>query len=110
MSPLKGLLLILSSWTWSPAAALPMMRTAPMECPLDDGNLLDVVLFATSNEECRQMCQDNEKCIFYHFYRGATNDRAIDAEKVENQPAQCFLYDQCSREVLLATQDCPLTK
>ena len=90
--------------------ALPMMRTAPMECPLEDGNLLDVVLFARNNEECRQMCQDNEKCIFYHFYQGATNDRAIDAENVENQPAQCFLYDMCNREVLPATEDCPLTK
>jgi len=91
--------------------ALPMMRTAPLECPLDDGNLLDVVLFARNDEECRQMCQDNEKCIFYHFYQGATNDRALDgAEDVENQPAQCFLYDMCNREVLPATEDCPLTK
>jgi hypothetical protein len=91
--------------------ALPMMRTAPLECPLDDGNLLDVVLFARNDEECRQMCQDNEKCIFYHFYKGAENDRALDgAEDVENQPAQCFLYDMCNREVLPATEDCPLTK
>jgi len=87
-----------------------MMRTAPMECPLDDGNLLDVVLFARNDQECRQMCQDNEKCIFYHFYQGATNNRAVDAENVENQPAQCFLYDMCNREVLPATEDCPLTK
>lgn len=84
-----------------------------MECPLEDGNLLDVVLFAQSDDECRQMCQENEKCIFYHFYQGAapsTNDRTFDAEKVENQPSQCFLYDACNREVLPATQDCPLTK
>ena len=91
-------------------SGLPMMRTAPMECPLEDGNLLDVVLFAKNYEECRQYCQDHEKCIFYHFYKGATNDLARDSEKVENQPAQCFLYDMCNREVLAATDDCPLTK
>ena len=91
--------------------ALPMMRTAPMECPLENGNLLDVVLFAQNDQECRQMCQDNEKCIFYHFYQGGNgNDRAIDAEEPENQPAQCFLYDMCNREVLSASEDCPLTK
>jgi hypothetical protein len=32
------------------------------------------------------------------------------AEKVEHQPSQCFLYDACSRSVLPATADCPLTK
>jgi len=90
--------------------ALPTMRQAPRECPLENGNLLDVVLFAKSDEECRQMCANNEKCIFYHFYKGATNDRAIASESVDNQPAQCFLYDACNREVLPATEDCPLTK
>ena len=50
--------------------ALPTMRQAPRECPLENGNLLDVVLFAKSDEECRQMCANNEKCIFYHFYKG----------------------------------------
>lgn len=101
---------LFSGLVFSVCQALPAMRTAPLECPLEDGNLLDVVLFAQNDAECRQMCQDNEKCIFYHFYRGAINDRAIDAEKVENQPAQCFLYDECNREVLAATEDCPLTK
>ena len=57
----------------------------------------------------KKNCQENEKCIFYHFYEGTTpNDKAI--ESVQNQPAQCFLYDMCNREVLQATDDCPLTK
>ena len=44
------------------------------------------------------------------FLKGAINDRAIEAESVDNQPAQCFLYDGCNRLVLSATEDCPLTK
>ena len=54
------------------------MRKAPRECPLENGNLLDVVLFARNDDECRKMCSHNEQCIFYHFYEGSnTNDRAI---------------------------------
>ena len=29
---------------------------------------------------------------------------------LEAQPSQCFLFDKCSRDVLEATVDCPLTK
>ncbi len=43
----------LSMLTLKSSEALPMMRTAPMECPLENGNLLDVVLFATSNADCK---------------------------------------------------------
>jgi hypothetical protein len=38
------------------------------------------------------------------------DDEDEGAEKVEHQPSQCFLYDACSRSVLPATADCPLTK
>ena len=87
------------------------MRTAPTECPLEDGNLLDVVLFAKNEDECRDLCADNAQCIFYHFYDGVGNDRALENALVEgSQPAQCFLYDMCNRKVLPATDDCPLTR
>ncbi len=65
---------------------------------------------------CRQLCQQNEDCIFYHYYEGASSPDLDEdgvergAENVDNQPSQCFLYDECSREVLAATDDCPLTK
>jgi hypothetical protein len=58
-------------------------------------------------------------CIFYHYYKGSKADSEAKsgdededegAEKVEHQPSQCFLYDGCSRSVLPATADCPLTK
>ena len=48
--------------------AIPRMRVAPLECPLQDGNLLDVGLFATNEEECKELCASNAQCIFYHFY------------------------------------------
>ena len=60
-----------------------------------------------------------QACIFYNYYKGSKPDseaRSDDddddegAEKVEHQPSQCFLYDACSRSVLPATADCPLTK
>jgi hypothetical protein len=106
-------LFVLTVLAFDMAHGLPMMRTAPIECPLEDGNLLDVVLFSKDIAECRQLCQDNEDCIFYHYYKGSSMDRkeATDGgEKVEKKPSQCFLYDMCTREVLPATEDCPLTK
>ena len=61
-----------------------------------------------------------QACIFYHYYKGSKPDaesRSGDEdveeegpEQVEHQPSQCFLYDGCSRSVLPATSDCPLTK
>jgi hypothetical protein len=42
------------------ALSLPMMRTAPTECPLENGNLLDVHLFISDEAQCKQLCQANE--------------------------------------------------
>ena len=33
-----------------------------------------------------------------------------ETNSLEAQPSQCFLFDKCSRDVLEATVDCPLTK
>ena len=95
-------------YTW----AIPRMRVAPLECPLQDGNLLDVGLFAQSEQECKELCAANAQCIFYHFYDGLdNNDRDLEENDNEvSQSAQCFLYDDCNRQVLPATDDCPLTR
>ena len=45
------------------ALSLPMMRTAPTECPLENGNLLDVHLFISDEAQCKQLCQANEVCL-----------------------------------------------
>ena len=50
------------------ALALPMMRTAPMECPLENGNLLDVHLFISDEAQCKQLCQANEVRLKYRHY------------------------------------------
>ena len=139
---------------------LPALRTAPQRCPLNNGNLLDVVLFVENEEQCKQKCRTEEKCIFYFFYEGISfivyNPKQISLENkclkitlfqwiffsnkagpteavrerlrlarledddvqdgfgeinnLEAQPSQCFLFDKCSRDVLEATVDCPLTK
>jgi hypothetical protein len=54
----------------SPSQSLPMMRTAPTECPLENGNLLDVHLFISDEAQCKQLCQANEvldsTCSYTH--------------------------------------------
>ena len=59
MASLKKVFYILALTAHS-ALALPMMRTAPMECPLENGNLLDVHLFISDEAQCKQLCQANE--------------------------------------------------
>lgn len=86
--------------------AAPKMRTAPEECPLQNGNLIDTILFVEDNEFCENLCSKDEKCLYYFYYAG-TGSNDID---VRSQPAQCFLYDECERSVQMATENCPLTR
>lgn len=88
------------------SSALPRLRKAPEECPLQNGNLLDTILFVQSSEECEEMCSNSEKCLFFYYYAGSGSNQ-VDAT---NQPAQCFLYDQCNRKVMKATNICPLNR
>jgi hypothetical protein len=57
---LLSLVFYIVALTAHSALALPMMRTAPMECPLENGNLLDVHLFISDEVQCKQLCQANE--------------------------------------------------
>jgi hypothetical protein len=97
------LLLVLSGTV---TTALPKMRTAPEECPLQNGNLIDTILFIENSTDCEAMCSTNVRCLFFYYYPGTKNND-VDARK---QPAQCFLYDECNRRVLTATEKCPLNK
>ena len=106
----KVLILTLILPFFGPTIALPTMSVAPKECPIENGNLLDAVLFAQNLEECLDMCARNERCLFYHYYEGSTDSTAENAEQVENKPAQCFLYGACNRKVLPATEECSLTR
>ena len=55
---------------------------------------------------CEMLCANDELCLFYYYYPGSgSND--VDARK---QPPQCFLYDECNRKVIPATENCPLNK
>ena len=81
-------------------------------------NLLDVVLFVEKDEDCKVTCQNHPECVYYRFYEEGPQAKSAKAARaegrtaasVENQPAQCFLYSQCTREVQEATTACPLTK
>ena len=102
------------------AAALPALRMAPAKCPLENRNLLDVVLFVETEAECKATCRLDPKCVYYRFYEAGPQEEIKkrarlengnnNLESVENQPAQCFLYSECNRDVMKATPDCPLTK
>lgn len=88
------------------AKAAPQMRTAPEECPLQNGNLIDTILFVEDPGFCSDLCAKDEHCLYYFYYTGSgSND--ID---VRSQPAQCFLYDECARNVQMATDNCPITR
>ncbi len=50
------------------ASALPKMRTAPEECPLQNGNLIDTVLFVENGTDCELLCASNEQCLFFYYY------------------------------------------
>ena len=39
------------------ALALPALRMAPAKCPLENRNLLDVVLFIETEAVCRETCR-----------------------------------------------------
>ena len=75
--------------------------TAPEKCPLQKGTLIDVDLFVESDEACRKLCEDHEKCFYYFFYTAPTKNR---------QPPQCFLYETCDRLVEKADSDCYIGK
>merc|ERR1719186_858842 len=78
---------------------------APQLCPLQDGNLLDVDLFVSTEAECKEQCTDHENCFFYFFYKGLGGD-----QQVLGSPSQCFLYEKCHRSVEMAPEDCPIDK
>ena len=116
-----GLWALLLTASTTGALALPALRVAPAKCPLENRNLLDVVLFVETDMECKETCRKDPKCVFYQFYEAGPQEiqkkkaRSRDGadanyQSVENQPSQCFLYSACNREVLEATVDCPLTK
>ena len=63
-------------------------RSAPEECPLNDGNLLTVKLFIKNVDMCLQFCQANQMCNYYKFYAAQ-----------DGKPPQCFFYETCGRMV-----------
>jgi len=80
-------------------SASPIVRTAPQECPLTDGNLLTVKLFIKDASTCSKMCQDDPRCHFYKFYQAQ-----------DGKPPQCFFYDTCGRTVYEAPPECVMSK
>jgi len=94
-------------FTVAPTAALPKMTRATSGCPVQNGNLVDPVLFVNNETQCEELCASNEACLYFYFFEGDTDTNSVDAT---DQPSQCFLYDGCTREVFPATPNCPLKR
>ena len=81
-------LLALISSSLGPVLTSPVVRQAPMECPLTDGNLRTVKLFIKDKESCSLLCEKDPRCHFYKFYQAQ-----------DGKPPQCFFYETCGRSV-----------
>ena len=73
--------------------ALPMMRTAPMECPLEDGNLLDVVLFAGNDAGVNilqkiENCSEMKKKVFRNFQKFSIVQNMVESRIKLRQASQ----------------------
>ena len=68
MWPILVVAVILGS---AATSAMPRMRTAPEECPLQNGNLIDTALFVENSTMCETLCASNERCLFFYFYPGS---------------------------------------
>jgi len=77
----------------------PLVRSAPEECPLNDGNLLTVKLFIKDVDMCLQFCQSDPMCNYYQFYAAQ-----------DGKPPQCFFYETCGRTVYEAPPECVMSK
>ena len=77
----------------------PLVRQAPMECPLTDGNLRTVKLFIKDKESCSELCSEDPHCNFYKFYQAQ-----------DGKPPQCFFYQTCGRSVYVAPPECIMSR
>eukprot|EP00095_Tigriopus_kingsejongensis_P003413 maker-scaffold1126_size61158-snap-gene-0.10 protein:Tk03413 transcript:maker-scaffold1126_size61158-snap-gene-0.10-mRNA-1 annotation:"microneme protein " len=76
-----------------------IMENAPIMCPIEDDNLIDVQLFTSGQKECAKECEKSDACKFYRFYSASFT-----------RPSQCFLFKSCGRKVEDASPDCMLNK
>ena len=49
----------------------PTCSTEGVECQFDDTNLIDSVFQVHSEEECRQLCEDQQECEFITFFNAS---------------------------------------
>ncbi len=63
------LLILLVATDFCQGASLqnPFMRSAPLRCPIDSANTLDVRLFVQDEEECFRHCERTTGCHFYRY-------------------------------------------
>lgn len=86
--------------------SLIVYHAAPQECPLQDQNVMRTVLFVEDDAECLDICSQELTCLYYYFYPGM----GADSFSAVEQPSQCFLYEECSRQVFPAPDNCPINR
>ncbi len=57
------LLTMLACWT----EARVLMRSAPLRCPIDNGNLIDVKLYVKDQQDCFKWCEVTDGCKFFRY-------------------------------------------
>ena len=58
-------LLIIACGTKLIEARANLLRNAPQMCPIDDGNLIGILLFVTDSNECFEACERKEDCKYF---------------------------------------------
>ena len=94
-----GILVLVFTSALSLVLTSPLVRQAPMECPLTDGNLRTVKLFIKDKESCSELCSKDPQCNFYKFYQAQ-----------DGKPPQCFFYQTCGRSVYVAPPECIMSR
>ena len=94
-----GILVLIYTSALKLVLTSPLVRQAPMECPLTDGNLRTVKLFIKDKESCSELCSEDQECNFYKFYQAQ-----------DGKPPQCFFYQTCGRSVYVAPPECIMSR
>ena len=94
-----GILVLIFTSALTLVLTSPLVRQAPMECPLTDGNLRTVKLFIKDKESCSELCSEDPQCNFYKFYQAQ-----------DGKPPQCFFYQTCGRSVYVAPPECIMSR
>ena len=69
--PIRVLSLLLLIYITNGFYSPPACSTEGMECDFDENNLIDSVSQVYSEEECRQICEDQQECAYITYFNAS---------------------------------------